>query len=572
MVDTVIKLFPSYENDFSSNGIGALSDTVSCTVREERNGSFELEMEYPVTGAYYDSIELRSIIVAKPNPYDDPQPFRIYSMEKPINGIITINAAHLSYDLSGYPVSPFSADGIATALRGLVANCPIECPFYFSTDKTTAAKYNLKTPSSIRNQLGGVEGSILDVYGGEYEFNGWNVILHDERGENRGVEISYGKNLTDFVQTEEGDKLYTGIYPFWHMDASEGMDEALVSLPEKFIYVDGDFGYDNILVVDFSDTFQSAPTESQLRSAANAYIKNNKIGIPKISFKLSFYPLTNSEEYSDLALLETVRLCDTVTINYPLYGIKAESKCISTEYNVLDGKYKSIELGTPTANLADKIYTQEETINAVVTKNEVDRAIDNATRYITGGSGGYVVMRSSTGGKEPDEILVMDAPDYRLATKIWRWNKNGLGFSSTGYNGPYGLAMTIDGQIVADFITTGTLQAERLQAGSITRTYLSNDVASFIQNGELWLNFDASSGGLIIGRAGSPFNVEITDTAIFFNEGSAAIASITNQKIEITDARFFNTLQLGKKESPYQYAFIPRSNGTLDFKYIGETI
>lgn len=145
------------------------------------NGEFELEIEYPVTGIRYKELQLRRIIMAKPNPYSDPQPFRIYAITKPINGIVTINAEHISYDMSGYPVSAFAADTVQNAFINMKSASAVDCPFSFSTDKTTTANMTVLKPSSMRSLLGGVDGSILDVYGGEYEFDKFNVKHLDKR-------------------------------------------------------------------------------------------------------------------------------------------------------------------------------------------------------------------------------------------------------------------------------------------------------------------------------------------------------------------------------------------------------
>ena len=165
----MITLHESTEMSFTTNGLGALSDAITCEVTEERNGEFELEMEYPVTGIRYKELQLRRIIMAKPNPYSDPQPFRIYAITKPINGIVTINAEHISYDMSGYPVSAFAADTVQNAFINMKSASAVDCPFSFSTDKITTANMTVLKPSSMRSLLGGVDGSILDVYGGEYE-------------------------------------------------------------------------------------------------------------------------------------------------------------------------------------------------------------------------------------------------------------------------------------------------------------------------------------------------------------------------------------------------------------------
>ena len=151
MVDTMITLHESTEMSFTTNGLGALSDAITCEVTEERNGEFELEMEYPVTGIRYKELQLRRIIMAKPNPYSDPQPFRIYAITKPINGIVTINAEHISYDMSGYPVSAFAADTVQNAFINMKSASAVDCPFSFSTDKITTANMTVLKPSSMRS-------------------------------------------------------------------------------------------------------------------------------------------------------------------------------------------------------------------------------------------------------------------------------------------------------------------------------------------------------------------------------------------------------------------------------------
>lgn len=471
MVDSVILLFESTETSFTTNGLGPLSDAISCAVIEERNGEFELEMEYPINGIHYDEISLRRIILAKSNPYSSPQPFRIYNITKPISGIVTINAEHISYDLTGYPVSPFTADNITHAFERMRSNIITNCPFSFWTDKTTKATMTTTVPYSVRSLLGGMNGSFLDVYGSaEYEFDRFIVKLHNNRGTNRGVSIRYGKNLTDLKQDENCSNVYTGVYPFWYYE-----EKGLVELPEKYINCEGTYNFVRILPLDLSDKFQDKPTETQLRTQAESYMKKNNIGIPKVSLTVSFISLAQSSEYYKIALLETVRLCDTVNVEFPELGVSATAKCISTTYNVLTDKYDKIELGDAKTTLASKIVDQNDSIQDAMdtTRSSLEKAIEHATLLITGGLGGYVILHSSTGGKQPDEILIMDTPDIETAREVWRWNKGGLGFSNNGYEGPFRTAITQDGQIVADFITAGVFDGAIIKAGSIIGDMLS---------------------------------------------------------------------------------------------------
>lgn len=464
MVDVMIRLFESTATVFSTNGLGVLPDAILCTVTEERNGEYELEMDYPITGKRYSDIELRRIIVAKPNPYSDSQPFRIYSISKPINGIVTINAEHISYDLSGYPVSQFSAYSANESFIKMEEACEIACLFSFSTDKTTSGRLYVPKPMSIRSILGGTDGSILDVYGGEYEFDNYSVKLWNNRGYNRGVSIRYGKNLTDLRQEENCNNLYTGVMPFWYSE-----EEGLLQPTEKIVNASGTYDFTRIYVLDLSSEFSEKPTRTELIKKAQEYIEKNNIGVPKVSLEVSFVELAQSEEYKNYALLERVHLCDTVNVEFPKLNVSATAKCIKTVYNVLTNKYDSVELGDAKSDLASTISLQSQNIIKKVnqTKTFLENAIDNATQLITGGLGGHVVIQSSTGDGYPDEILIMDTDNINTATKVWRWNKGGLGYSSTGYNGPYTTAITADGCIVADFISAGKFDGMLIKAGTI---------------------------------------------------------------------------------------------------------
>ncbi len=489
-------LYPSQETAFGSNGLGVLTDAASCVIIEERNGAFELEMTYPVSGIHYKEIAPRCIILAKPNPVDDPQPFRVYRTTKPMGGLVTIYGEHISYDLAGVPASPFAAESAPDAMEKLKSSSAIPTPFSFWTDKDTAGTMGITAPVALRSLLGGREGSVLDVYGGEYKFDRYTVRLYNQRGQNRGASIRYGKNLTDLTQDENIAGVYTGVYPYW-----SSMEGALVQLPEKILLAPGNYDFTRIMTLDLSSEFQEPPTEDQLRVRAEAYIKANHIGVPKVSLTVSFVPLEQTEEYKDIGLLERVELCDTVNVEFPSLGVSATAKCVRTVYDALLDRYKSVELGDARTNIADTIAAQQQKIEQAPDKTFVQQAVDSATGQITGNKGGYVVLHSSTGSKEPDEILIMDTPDIKTAVKVWRWNKAGLGYSSHGYNGPYGLAMTQDGSIVADFITAGTLNAAlakviNLDASNINTGSLN---ASLIKTGVLdaalakIINIDASS-------------------------------------------------------------------------------
>lgn len=481
-------LFSADATSFNNNGLGALADCTSCKVTEKRNGEYILMMQYPLDGIHFKDIQKSCIIWVKPSDGANYQAFRIYKTKKPINGIVTIEAEHISYQLSMIPTMPFTAESASAALQGLKTNAAEPCPFFFYTDKQTIATYTQEQPASIRSRLGGISGSILDVYGGEYEFDNYNVHLWANRGSDKGVTIRYGKNLTDLKQEENIQNVVTGVVPFF------ANEETLVTLPEKVVeseYVDL-YPYPRTVILDLSSEWtDEVPTVDQLRQRAQKYIEDNDIGIPKVSIDVSFIALWQTEEYKDIAPLERVNLCDTVTIIFEKLGIEAKAKVISTEYDVLRERYTKIEVGDAKSTLATTIVNIDSTTNTKIqtATSFLQKAIIHATDLITGGLGGYVYLKPNANGY-PEEILIMDSPDIETAVNIWRWNKNGLGFSSNGYGGPYGTAITSDGQIVADYITAGTLNGDLIQAGTVNTSALSVEAQEDLQAIHNYIPYD----------------------------------------------------------------------------------
>lgn len=495
------RLFAANAEAFNTLGIGSLTDTIVCYVDEERNGRYEGYLRYPITGIHYEDIALNKIIVCKPNFSDDPQPFRIYEISKPINGVITVSFQHISYDLAGYPTEPFTANSLTEALAGLISHCPLQrVPFTLTSSRTVSATFNATVPASIRSWLGGKQGSILDVYGGEWSYNKYTATLHTNRGQNRGVTIRYGKNLTSLEQEESCAKLYSGVYPFW----TDAYGENLAQLPERIVYnsqttkyAGATYDFDRILPLDLSDRWETKPGSDQLRAAAKSYIENNEIGTPKVNLSVSF--IQESELVKD-----QVELCDTVTIQFERLGVSATAKCIKTRWNVLLDRYEEITLGNEKPTIAETIVSTKDTAEKAVSKSSLEIAVDQATSLITGNSGGYVVLHDSDGNGEPDEILIMNQPSIGTAQEIWRWNQSGLGYSSNGYDGPFETAITADGHIVADFMDTGTLTANIIKAGIL------QDEAGLnywnMETGEISLNVSGAVDSIVTYYAESTEN------------------------------------------------------------------
>lgn len=490
-------LYNKSETTFTHNGVGLLSEAVKATVTEERNGSYELSLQYPITGRFYSEITEGAIIKAKANETSEPQLFRIYKSSKPINGIVTYSAEHISYDLNGIPLLGFSIKNATPqmALTKAIEGAALPCPFTAYSNISTLNSTEILTPCSVRALLGGQTGSLLDVWGGEYEFDNFTVKLYLHRGKNNGVVIEYGKNLKDLKQESNIAECYTHIMPYavyTVQDESGNSEEKYVYLAEKVIPLTEaeDIGHYKAFIMDFSDRFgdNEEITEEKLRAKATAYAAAADLGTPKVNITVSFVQLWQTEEYKNIAPLERVKLCDTVTVRFSKLGVAATSKVIKTVYNSLQEKYESVTLGDAKSSFANTVNKQQEAIQEIkssVKKGQAEateqlkKAIANATSLITGHSGGYVVLNPA---EKPQEILILDKPTIDEAVNVWRWNSGGLGYSSTGYNGEYSLAMTMDGAIVADFISAGILNGALLQADSVQSSAISQYYKAEVTN------------------------------------------------------------------------------------------
>lgn len=405
-------LFESTQTTFTRNGLGVLTDATRCVVSQERNGEYELEMDYPITGIHYDALARRRIILAQPDQVSNPQPFRIYSITRPLAGIVTVYARHIAYDLMGVPVRPYIATDAASAMTGLASHVAVQCPFVFTTDQTTQAAMTVAAPIAVWDLLSGNTGGILDCYGGEYEFDGYTVKLCKQRGKDRGMIIRYAKNLTELQQDESCANVYTGIYPYW---ANENGD--LTELPEGVVAASGDYDYTRIKVVDFSEEWENAPTAEQLRARAARYITSNQIGTPSISLKVGYAQLGT----------ETLGLCDTITVISPPMGISVAAKCIRTKFDVLRERYDNVEIGTPRAWLPSTLANQFKRISAAPSRAAVRTILEQRVKSITAEDIGAVTPSELTAASktlgltsaEVGQIPVITAVDDNGTPTSW---------------------------------------------------------------------------------------------------------------------------------------------------------
>ena len=372
-----------YLNDFDQ--IFLTDGVISCVVTEERNGLYELKMVYSVNGSAFSQIELGMLILAKVSnnffyadatASTDNQLFRIYRITKPLNGRVTIYAEHISYRASQIPVRPFTYTG---NVRGLLDEARhyamIDCPFLNYSDITLEEPltYTVSEPTSLRSILLGEQGSILQVLGrGEYLFDNYSIRLFENRGKDRGVVLNYGVNIAGMTQDAKISETYSGICPFWKGYEQDGVTETLVMLPERIVYASNhsSFPYERVIPVNLTDKFDDKPTVEQLRNEANSYIVQNDIGTPDVTIDISFIPISQTQSTDLYQTLQRLYLCDTVTVNFPEFGIATQAKVVRTVYDCLKERQEAVTIGTIKQNFSSTVSDSLNELKEAIAKKK----------------------------------------------------------------------------------------------------------------------------------------------------------------------------------------------------------
>ena len=502
-----------------TNGLGRLNDCVELLVTEHLNGQYTATMKYPVSGIHFNEIELQGIIKLSANQFDEPQLFRIVNVSKPLNGIVEYELNHITYDLSYTSVAPFTSDYVRPTLVALWDNMTGGKSFSISTDINDSThrthKFKNEKPQSCRALFGGQEGSLIDIFGGEYHYDNLKVELLTKRGADHGVKIKYGKNLTDITQDETNENVYTHVIPY-AQDSNKntiiGDTITLFNVAESKM---------RILNLDLSDKFQGENGEEtkitvkDVNREAHYYVERNNLTEPRVSLDVSFLDLSQTVEYANIAPLETVSLGDTVYVDYPTLGVSAKARVIEYEWDSLRERYNSVEIGDAKARLSTTIaeidsksdsYYSDLFDQAANNKTFLQSAIEHASELLKGAYGGHIVIGTNADG-QPNEIYAMDTDDVSTAKKVLRINMNGIGGSTTGINGTYNVAILTEGTINADAITTGTLRAGLIKAGVLSdpsgKNYWNMEtgeisISSYAKKGEIRSQFALEDDSITI--------------------------------------------------------------------------
>ncbi|MEK4675470.1 MULTISPECIES: phage tail spike protein [Bacillus] len=492
----MITLYKPNETDFTHNGIGALDKNMyNATVEEELNGLFLFSFSYPLFAPH--GLEIEGMSIIKVQTPDGEQLFRV-AAPKVSMGEITAQCYHIFYDLTENLIEDIFAEATNGngAMNRMSAGCQYKHPFTFYSDVPTIASARIVRKNPVEALLdSSQDNSFVNRWGGELKRDNFDVKMLQNRGMDRGVVIRHKKDLLGYEGNVDWKSPITRIMP-------QGFDGLF--LPEK--YVDSPlinkYPHPKIKVVECkhikaaigenADDEDAVPLEEAyglLRQAAKDMFAIQKVDQPKATYTVTFQDLAQTEEYKDYKHLQRVYMADTVTVIHEEDGISIKAKVIAYKYDPVKKEYLDITIGNSKESFTDvsgSVDLMQKELSAMPS-SILDAAKANATSLINSGFGGHVRMY-------PDCILIMDTKDEKSAKKVWQWNLNGLGYSSTGVNGPYGTAITSDGRIVADFITAGTLSGNLVQGGEITGSTLkTSNSANFVNISKQFIRLYESS-------------------------------------------------------------------------------
>lgn len=345
-------LYEANETAFTSNGLGRLWDCTRCECTEERNGVYEVEFDYPVTGSHYSDITLGRTIAVEHDQTGDIQPFDIYACDRPIDGVVTFYAHHVSYRLNGIIcLAPIGTNTLQNAFNEFehAAGNADSGNFRYQTDfSLTEQRYMPvfdSVPRPVRGLLGGTEGSILDTFGGEFLFDKFTVGLFRKRGIEQDFTIRYGVNMTDYNESLDLSESYSWVWAYYKngddIAVSGALDSGYTALGGRHVGA----------VLDVTDKFENLPTLAQLQNEARIFLNANQPWLPKQTIEVEF----SQEALGEYAGLHKCNLCDTVKVVFPRYKMEGTFKVVKTVWNVLLDRYEEMELGTLSTTLSEAL-------------------------------------------------------------------------------------------------------------------------------------------------------------------------------------------------------------------------
>ncbi|HEL0940781.1 TPA: phage tail protein [Streptococcus equi subsp. equi] len=449
-------LYEAKETKFRTFGLGEIADAYEVKATRERNGNYSLYIKYPLDGAFAHLFKEEMKIKSDAGRRTKWQTFEINRVLRNSKEHIEIFARHISMRTQDIALKPFvsgSSIDAESALEVWRDNLVGDDTFDVKSDILTLGSFNWEVDKigNARGALGGVAGSILDVYGGEYEFDNRTIILHKQMGRKTPTVLEYGRNIVSVEEERLLDGNYTSIYPYVrytpqpkpqeeasgkpHIGEHEKPEEQLVTLPEFIIdgqYLDL-YAQRRIQMVDLSSHFnddKKEPTVEEIRKLAQKYLKDNNVGAPKISIEVDYIDLSQTLDYQDFRVMEEVELCDIVPLYYPKFGITTETeKVVEIVYDVYTDSNHTIKLGTIgqsiskslTGGVTQRIETLENN-QKVITNNQQQFEL-NLPKYLNDLNGTKIWY------EKPDDNVEHKIGDFWFEKngkyqRTWVWDGN----------------------------------------------------------------------------------------------------------------------------------------------------
>lgn len=452
-------LYESTETMFNTNGLGRLRDCIECVVTEERNGIFECDFTYPITGQNYDLIKLGRIVAVEHDDTGDVQPFDIVSCSRGIDGTVDFHCVHISYRLGKHVATGKNINSLAAAFSLFEGGWP-SVPFSFSTDKTSSGYMACadNTPRTIREMMGGIEGSVLDTYGGEYKFDRFNVALLEHRGKERDLIIRYGVDMVDYNEDVDCSETYSAVLPYWSGNEQIVISNNVVrsgSLPPS--------GREECVPLDLSDKFETAPTKAQLATEAAAYLGKANPTLPAQTITVDFVRLSDSPEYEQYKGLYECQLCDTIKVVFPKYDMSGRFKIVKTTYDVLMERYTELELGTLSTSLSEAL--------GISSGGGGGTSAGSADDYVTeqGTSGDWTYRKWNSGTAECWRTISdsRSSTAFSATGSVYYRNVTGISFPTNLFTARPKVVVN------ADFGNVGSASATAVSSTGFTITELS---------------------------------------------------------------------------------------------------
>ncbi|NHI70498.1 phage tail tip lysozyme [Lactococcus garvieae] len=458
-----IYLYDKMPGNLAENGLPILDWRDLPEITRSCNNTFSFYGNYHLRGEHVKQIKRKKYIKAftENGTY---QYFRIKSVKKNLSGV-AITATHLGYEANrNFIQSLYVPNGNGKQIMAkLKESLAFSQPFKYESDVTSNHQFTVNQANPIEAIIGSNNGNenLSSICDAELDMDNYTLNLKVRIGEDKGFRIDFGKNLAAIEETIDDSSVVNRLFLVGGVPDDTDYNKPQNPVTFSYLSVSG-VAEEDVQIARRENS--ECKTVADLKKWGQSLFDKDRIHEPKVTHEVDMVSLENTLEYQELYReVSGLRFGDTVHVSLKNLEIEVQERMIEYVWYPTICKYKSIVLGNDLEMYTSSIETQVTSVKQKLEtrSEELISAVNNATQWITGNKGGYVLLDPKDA---PERILIMDKPNAKDAKKVWQWNVNGLGYSSTGINGQYGLAMTRDGHIVADFIKAGTLEGIKIRS------------------------------------------------------------------------------------------------------------